>query len=76
MSDRKTICKNYCGISCVDGTCPKANREDYEKLGMDVIKKCDDCHYYRGCDDCAFWETDICPDHEKSDNLCGGGNHV
>lgn len=30
---RERRCKSYCGLSCIDGTCPIANREEYEERG-------------------------------------------
>lgn len=53
-------CKGYVGLSCVDGTCPKANAEEYVKRCMDVIKNCDECFYYKGCEDCALFDTEYC----------------
>lgn len=56
-------CKGYCGIACVDGTCPIANREEYMERGYDVVWSCDDCHFYKGCEDCVFGEgyvTEYC----------------
>lgn len=47
------ICKGYLGLACVDGSCPIANAEEYVERCMDVIKKCDDCPFYKGCEDCA-----------------------
>lgn len=47
-------CKEYCGVSCIDGTCPKANIEEYVERGYDVVTKCDDCSRYKGCEDCYF----------------------
>ncbi len=47
-------CKGYCGVTCIDGTCPKALQDEYAERGYDVVKSCNDCHYYRGCDDCYF----------------------
>ena len=53
-------CKGYCGVACVDGSCPMANREEYEERGYDIVKNCNDCHYYKGCEDCYFDGTDMC----------------
>ena len=30
-------CKDYVGVACVDGSCPKANAEEYAERCMDVI---------------------------------------
>lgn len=63
------ICKNYAGMACVDGSCPKANMEEYAERGMDVIKKCDDCPYYKGCKDCIFADTEYCDNKKKGGGL-------
>ena len=54
------ICKNYVGLSCIDGTCPIANADEYEERGMDVVKKCSDCYRYKGCEDCASYDPKYC----------------
>lgn len=46
-------CPEYIGVSCIDGTCPKANQEEYEEYGIPVVRTCYECSYYRGCEDCA-----------------------
>lgn len=50
-------CKNYLGVSCIDGSCPNAIAEElpYEKI------KCEDCWRYKGCADCAMPDMDNCP---------------
>ena len=53
-------CKGYCGVSCVDGTCPQANREEYAERGYDLVNNCNECHYNNGCEDCYFSGTDMC----------------
>lgn len=53
-------CKGYCGVACVNGSCPIALSSEYEERGCDVVHDCNECHYYRGCEDCAFDGTDIC----------------
>ena len=63
---RNKRCEGYCGVTCVDGTCPMANREEYEERGYDVVKNCSECHYYQGCEDCCFYETDLCSKGGKS----------
>lgn len=55
-------CSNYVGVACVDGSCPKANADEYAKRCMDVISDCEDCFYYKGCMDCALYHTNLCPD--------------
>lgn len=51
MSER---CMHYLGVACVDGSCPMTNYDS-----------CKFCFYYRGCDDCAFAETDYCEDYQE-----------
>ena len=53
-------CKQYCGMACVDGTCPTANREEYEEQCIPVVRNCRECHHYRGCEDCCFNGTEYC----------------
>ena len=53
-------CKGYCGVTCIDGTCPKANADEYAERGYDVVHDCDSCWYYKGCEDCAFNGTELC----------------
>ncbi len=56
------VCKGYVGVSCIDGTCPRANAEEYFERDMDVVKNCNECHYYKGCEDCYFFSehTEYC----------------
>lgn len=49
----RMICPNYVGISCVNGSCPKANIEMYEEYGIPCVHSCKECTYYKGCEDCA-----------------------
>ena len=53
-------CKNYVGVSCVDGSCPIANWQEYAERDIPVIRSCDDCHYYKGCADCPFCGMEYC----------------
>lgn len=53
-------CPNYCGISCIDGSCPIALQEEYSEQGCDTIKSCDECYRNNGCDDCAWEDTELC----------------
>jgi len=61
-------CMEYVGVACVDGTCPKANREEYEERCIPVVRDCRECHYYKGCEDCALYGTEYC---DKSKSLEG-----
>lgn len=47
-------CPNYLGVACIDGTCPKANADEYAERGYTVVHSCDECHYVEGCTDC-YW---------------------
>ena len=53
-------CPDYVGVSCIDGSCPIANREKYEEYGIPVINDCEDCHRYKGCKDCGLADTEDC----------------
>lgn len=57
-------CKSYVGVACVNGLCPKANADEYAERCMDVISDCNDCFYYKGCEDCAFVDTGYCAGKE------------
>lgn len=57
-------CKNYVGIACVDGTCPKALKEEYEEQCIPVVNNCKNCFYYKGCDDCALFGTECCTNNK------------
>ena len=54
------VCSGYTGIVCIDGSCPKANVEEYINRFMDIVKDCADCIFYKGCEDCAFNGTELC----------------
>lgn len=61
MSENE-ICKGYCGVACIDGSCPIANRDKYAERGYDVVHKCSECIYYKGCEDCCFdGDAQYCP---------------
>ena len=42
-------CPNYTGVSCIDGSCPAANRDVYAEYGCDVVYECGECWCYHGC---------------------------
>ena len=47
------FCEFYCGVSCVNGSCPKIDNRYFH---------CIDCLLYKGCDDCCFREYyEFCP---------------
>ena len=45
------VCSGYCGVACVDGTCPQIENKRY---------RCEDCWLYKGCEDCCFDGTNMC----------------
>lgn len=53
-------CKNYVGLSCVDGSCPIANEDDYFELHIPMDKDCKQCYMNKGCEDCALLDTKYC----------------
>ena len=48
---------------------PIALREEYEEYSMDVIKSCEDCPYYKGCEDCGLSGTGECDKEGVEDEL-------
>lgn len=60
MKPKMKFCSNYTGITCVDGNCPIARSEDYSEYGIDVPKNCKECSDYKGCEDCAWFGTELC----------------
>lgn len=60
-------CKNYCGVACVNGSCPMALDDQYAERERSPIKNCSECFYYNGCEDCYFSEE--C--ERKGVNVCG-----
>lgn len=55
-------CSKYCGITCVNGTCPSALADEYPEYGYSYCS-CEECGYYKGCEDCCF--ADMCSKSEK-----------
>lgn len=64
-----TICPDYCGVSCIDGSCPRALRDEYAERGYDVVHSCTECPRYKGCEDCYFCENPECPCPYEGDKL-------
>lgn len=53
------FCKDYIGSACIDGTCPIAREgEDGRRPAI----KCNECWYYKGCEDCAAPYYKCCPE--------------
>ena len=60
-------CMNYCGVTCVNGSCPNALANEYPEYGYEHCD-CKECAYYKGCTDCVFYGTDMCvPINEKGE---------
>lgn len=53
-------CKNYVGVSCVDGNCPIAKKDDYFEVHIPLYKDCMNCYMNKGCEDCALYGTQYC----------------
>ena len=53
-------CPSYCGVSCIDGSCPVANYEEYAERGYDLVHNCKECPRILGCEDCYFADTEMC----------------
>lgn len=56
---KKKICSDYCGVACIDGSCPNALLEDNPDYFVDVYGqsskiKCSDCIYNEQCKDCCI----------------------
>ena len=69
------VCPAYVGVSCIDGTCPKANIEIYVDRCYDVVHNCSECLYYRGCEDCAFSDNCEILESIKETLISGGDEH-
>jgi len=54
QKNNKRICPEYVGVACIDGTCPKANKDEYEERCIPIVNNCRECHRYKGCEDCVF----------------------
>lgn len=52
-------CSSYVGVTCVDGGCPNAMADEYPEYGYEHCS-CDECGYYKGCEDCALAGTEHC----------------
>lgn len=51
-------CPDYTGLACVNGSCPNALAEQYPEYGYQHCT-CEECPYYKGCDDCCHVEIEI-----------------
>lgn len=68
-TNKENRCPGYVGISCVDGSCPVANQDEYEERGIPLVKTCEDCFMYRGCDDCGLKGTECCKKEEQNEQI-------
>lgn len=60
---------NYCGVTCVNGSCPSALANEYPEYWYKDVT-CEECEYYKGCKDCAFYGIDNCvPINEKGEHM-------
>lgn len=65
----KKRCKSYVGVSCIDGSCPRAIAEEYEEMSIPEVT-CGDCYCYKGCEDCGLYGTEYC--ERDSEERIGG----
>lgn len=52
-------CGDYCGVACIDGSCPNALREESIELYEDIYgttkrTSCKKCGFNQGCKDCCI----------------------
>lgn len=71
MPDKSFTCSDYCGLSCVDGSCPNALSEEYPDFFCGETS-CEECGNNKGCEDCcvAFcigMTADSCRQMHESD---------
>ena len=52
-------CPNYTGETCISGSCPNALADLYPEYGYEHCG-CEECGYYKGCNDCALYGTEFC----------------
>lgn len=52
-------CPNYTGVTCVNGNCPNALANEFPEYGYKHLT-CEECGYYKGCDDCCFSDSGQC----------------
>ena len=72
-------CPEYCGVACVDGSCPLALQEQFLDIyidsGIPMIKNCKECHLNYGCLDCANLNNkNYCPKFNESGGKDGTNN--
>ncbi len=60
-------CKGYVGVACINGTCPKTIKEEYEEQSRSIIY-CGQCFLNMGCEDCALAGTKYCKTEDKEES--------
>lgn len=63
----KKGCRDYVGVACIDGTCPKTIKEEYEEQSRPAMK-CGHCFFNKGCVDCALADTEYCMTGNKEES--------
>lgn len=48
-------CINYCGLRCIDGTCPNVLAREYPEYDFEFTT-CHECYTYRGVMTATFTE--------------------
>ena len=61
-------CVNYVGTTCVNGNCPNILANEYPDYGYEHCT-CEECGYYKGCDDCALYWYNLCTPINKKGEL-------
>lgn len=64
------LCSGYVGVTCINGNCPNALREEYPDFYPEKIK-CSECFYNNQCEDCYFSDKpEYCKrkEHKNNDN--------
>lgn len=59
------ICRDYVGLSCIDGRCPMANPPEHMESVRFSRKICRSCFFYEGCEDCVFAGTEYCSGNDS-----------
>ena len=49
-------CEEYCGIACIDGSCPRASGTKDQRGKI----LCENCPYNHGCIDCTYRFENVC----------------
>ena len=57
------FCPGYCGVACVNGSCPAIAME--EEYGVYHPFDCQNCWRNEGCEDCYFADSDECVKNRK-----------